>query len=271
VVGAFTVNLADVGSYVFTVANAAATAITFAGDGLTGVNALLVDASAFTHTLTLTSGDGDDQITVGSGTTNLTLGDGNNTVTVADSALNNALSITGGTGTDVLLISDSAAISNSDLNNISGIDTIRLGANSASMIIVNTYVNATDDGDTLIIDNQGFTLSSLRTSQLSGGNGVTITGTGQVTLSNHDNNTITIADGVNGDIMGGTQRDIIYGGTGNDVVNSRNDHDSVLGGDGDDDLFGDRNNDTLDGGSGNDTLNGGREHDILLLETVLML
>ncbi len=64
--------------------------------------------------------------------------------------------------------------------------------------------------------------------------------------------TLTLVDGGNDDLRGGTGNDEIHGNGGSDEIN---------GGAGDDVLFGDQGNDNISGGTGNDTASGGTGDD----------
>ncbi len=243
-VGNLEVSLADVGAYLFDLAASGATSMTIDGSLLSAANILSVDVGGFNNALSITGGAGDDTITGGNAT------------------IRNTLSITGGAGDDVLQIDDNADIRFADTSNLAGVDLIELLSNVGRLEINDALVNNSDDGDILYIDQGAFSLTNLRTNTLSGPNEVVVMGGGVVSLSNNDNNSVRVADGVNGSINGSNQRETITGGDGDDTFDGNRDHDLLIGGAGNDSLDGDRNNDTLEGGAGSDTLTGGQHNDV---------
>ena len=64
-------------------------------------------------------------------------------------------------------------------------------------------------------------------------------------------------------IDGGSGRDILYGGTGNDVLYGNSGNDSIEGGRGEDSLYGEDGVDVLEGGAGQDVIRGGSDSDYL--------
>lgn len=171
--------------------------------------------------------------------------------------------LTGGSDSDTLLFTDTADITPDNMLNKSGIDVIRLSSDNNNIILDDTIVNLSDNGE-IEINNRIFTVTYLDTSNVFSPNRVIIGGTGAVTLADDVDNSITLKDGVNTTIIDGTGSDTILGGTGNDSITLLAGDNSILGGEGDDTIYGDIDSfsgfNTIDGGDGRDTL---YSHDIL--------
>lgn len=70
--------------------------------------------------------------------------------------------------------------------------------------------------------------------------------------------------GINGHLIGGNHRDIIYGEKTDDIIYGKGGNDSIRGNSGDDELYGHDGNDALSGGRGDDKLIGGHGEDMLV-------
>uniref|UniRef100_UPI0010F595AF beta strand repeat-containing protein n=1 Tax=Ramlibacter sp. 2FC TaxID=2502188 RepID=UPI0010F595AF len=174
---------------------------------------------------TISGGDGNDSITSGAGNDSLAGGGGNDSFVLAVN-LTSADTINGGAGTDALSFTDSNGAAN-DLNNVTNIEIITLGAAVTSVTTVDALVAA---GQTLTVD-----------------------GTAATTLTW---NGAAETDGAFS-ITGGAGNDTITGGSGNDTITSGAGNDSLAGGGGNDSFVLAVNltsADTINGGAGTDTL-----------------
>lgn len=173
--------------------------------------------------------------------------------------------INGGAGHDTLLFerTSSLGINFVNLTGLSGIEEFDFSATSSAVVVLDdasltqsdtNSLRLTFDSDPLLLD--------LR--NVSPGTGVVeIAGTGVVTLRDAAYQSITIADGFNGTIIGGANRDTMIGGSGNDSLSGNAGDDVLTGGGGADTLLGGNGNDRLDGGNGNDSLVGGNGYDLI--------
>ena len=74
---------------------------------------------------------------------------------------------------------------------------------------------------------------------------------------------LTLVEGGNDSLRGGSGDDLIHGHAGDDDLNGGDDDDSLFGDEGADNILGASGDDYLSGGVGNDSLQGGRGHDDL--------
>ena len=169
---------------------------------------------------------------------------GNDTFTTTDANLSADDVLSGGTGTDKLVLSDAATITGAELANKTGIEIIQTGGNS-TITLTDAFVDAADS-NSIQINNSTSTLS-LDSSALAAGHTVYIGGTGAVTLS--AGGTVYAADAVNTNITGSGSADTIVGGTGADTISGGDGNDTLTGGYG--------GGDTINGGAGNDTIYAG--------------
>src|SRR3989338_3190967 len=169
---------------------------------------------------------------------------GNDTFTTTDANLSADDVLSGGTGTDKLVLSDAATITGAELANKTGIEIIQTGGNS-TITLTDAFVDAADS-NSIQINNSTSTLS-LDSSALGAGHTVYIGGTGAVTLS--AGGTVYAADAVNTNITGSGSADTIVGGTGADTISGGDGNDTLTGGYG--------GGDTINGGAGNDTIYAG--------------
>lgn len=203
----------------------------------------------------LTGNTGNDVISGGGGNDSMNGGSGDDTIATADAQLSSQDTIVGGAGTDTLLFTDKASISTTDLNNMSGVEVVKFSADGNNVALSNSHVILA--GGSLQLDNGAFTITSLDTSLVRSPYEVVIGGTGAVTLANAANR-VSVKDGVNSSITGGTGNDTITGGSGNDYLVGGRGNDSINAGAGDDTVSTMELNingaDHLSGGTGTDTL-----------------
>ena len=257
-----------------------------------GTGADTFDASAFTASITIDSGDSADLITGSATNANRILsGAGNDSITLATVAAINRSTVTGGLGTDTLALSGNDTLTDANLANVSGVEILRAAASGASSLTVGANAQAGgirtviggDANDTLHAGafTTGMTLNGgagddslvVSTGAILGQSSV-VGGAGTDTLSlSIDALSITDADftrvstvdvfktanGNNRVILGtnALTADIVTleGGSGNDTlsVTAYTNAATVMGGEGDDSLLGGAAIDSLVGGSGNDT------------------
>jgi len=243
---------------------------------ITYANNSNLPATSRTATITVNDGDGGTSLastitvnvtpeadpgstyTLTAGTDNFTGTANADTFTGANGDVNTADTLIGGVDVDVLNITDAATITTAMLANKTGIDAIQFNANGNSVVLHDAFIDASDNGSSIRLNNDVYTITSLNTSSVGATNAVIIGGTGAVTLANAANR-VTAADGVNSSISGGTGNDTILGGTGNDTLLGGNGNDSIHAGAGDDWVNGTVAQfiatDTLTGGTGSDTIN----------------
>ena len=133
-------------------------------------------------------------------------------------------------------------------------------------VYVTTYIDGTEDGDTLNGNDGNDILNGLGGNDtLNGGAGTdSLTGgDGDDTLNGGSgNDNLSGNDGID-TLNGGTDDDSLYGGDGDDTLNGGDGNDNLYGGEGDDILKGNDDNDILFGWLGNDNLEGGDGNDFL--------
>ena len=217
----------DTAARVITLANAVAATVNFSNvtagtiSFVGSTSTEYVTGSALADTITGTtgadtilSGLGNDTITVGTGAVSINAGGGDDTINMVLS-IGVTDTIIGGDGSDTLTYTASGSVS--DLDNVSGVETIVYGTSTATVTISVTISDA----------------------------GVFDADTTSVTVSPRD---VTDADKIAWSAENLTRAITITGGAGADTI---------TGGAGADSLTGNAGTDTLIGGAGNDTLNGG--------------
>jgi len=201
---------------------------------------------------------GDDRI-LGSAADEIVIVPSNN-ANLADTDI-----ISAGTGVDTLLFQRTTDISINParLTGVSGIDVFDVtAASSALLAFDDASLLQSDIGTvTILFDSDPLALD-LR-SVTPGRGGILLLGTGTVTLYDAVRQSVTVADGVNGTILGGANRDSLTGGTGGDRLTGNAGDDALVGRAGADLLTGGDGQDRLDGGADNDTLLGGAGFDLL--------
>jgi|GEM_PF-1061895 len=175
--------------------------------------------------------------------------------------------ITAGAGLDTMIFERAPALSvgSAKFANTTGIDVLDVTASSAVTLIFDNSVLDQSDSGTVEIRFDGDPLAlDLRTISAAQA-GYVVNGTGTVTLYDVLEQVVTVADGVNGTIEGGANRDILLGGTGNDTLTGNAGEDSLSGGAGNDSLVGGAGYDLIAGGAGTNTLTGGAESDTFVI------
>ncbi|MFB2552472.1 beta strand repeat-containing protein [Ensifer soli] len=214
-----------------------------------------------------TGGAGNDQFIVDGSLTKLTAtdklsgGSGSDTVYFTGATVNLAPAITAGffsietldfsKATTSLTVTVNAAMVDQSSN-----DVLRLKYGSNAMLLdVSRIV-----GDTTTPDGAGATSGEAVGKVL-------LDGTGLVTLRGYENQVVTMANRVNGNVQGAGGADVIDGGSGHDTLRGGGGNDDISGNGGNDRLFGEDGNDLLDGGAGTNTLSGGAGYDKIVIGT----
>ncbi len=158
--------------------------------------------------------------------------------------------LSGGGGSDVLTfsgITSGLQLGSDRLAGLSSVEEIDIkGVSGTLNIVLDATTIRQADGGRLTVT---FGANPLAFGVISKdpGDAVILSGSGQVTLQNFNSNqTVQLADGVNGRVMGS------------------NFDDTILGGDGNDTLVGGKGNDVLNGGAGSDTIDGGIGNDLII-------
>ena len=239
------------GDYTLTMGASYTAITTIDGSGLGSGDVLTVDLSSNSGNFTVTGGAAADSVTLGSGTDTVTLGAGADTFTSASANFKQADDLSGGDDTDTLAFTDQVDITAAELDNKDGIDVISFAANGNTVVLDDMFVDASDS-DAVELANGANTITSLSTNGVSGT--VTIGGTGVVTLADVASNAITLKDGVNTSITGGTGDDTITGGSGDDTIALGTGTNTVTGGGGADTVTLSSGTDDVTLGSGNDSV-----------------
>jgi hypothetical protein len=258
--------------------------LTLADTALNNVeNVDMTDASAMTVTLdddgynvtmgaavqVLVTGSGTDSVTLANDDMNVNVGGGDDTVTSAEDAqLDGSDSITGGTGTDRIILNDgsndgttvtgAAGDFDGDTTGggVQGFEIIEFGTTgggSLNVTMVDAYVSSTDS-NAVTLELDGEDLDSLTTTGVTGtvtlqdtsddtfsatlANGVNHTGlaiaAGQTATINLGDGDVTIAGGTGGETFAAADANIdtndsITGGTGTDTLSVSADADAIDG------------------------------------------
>ena len=203
------------------------------------------------NNLVISTGAGNDLITLGSGTSKNTIigGKGNDTITASSGK--NVYKYSSGDGKDVIVgytSNDTIQLSGSYSTTTSGQDVV-VKVGSGSMTLKGAK------GVSLKIKGGTSANSTLQTVTNSTSSPVTVGSAVKVINASTRTSAVNITgNSIANTIRGGSGVDTIYGGAGND---------SILGNNGNDKLFGDAGNDTIYGGAGKDTLSGGAGNDKL--------
>lgn len=222
---------------------------------------------------TITSSNGDDELTGGEGADTLTGGDGNNRITGngGDDILDGGAGtdyLCGGSGSDTYIyrngygtdtISDSEGKNNIEISGYTSADVkaYRTNWNNITLVLDGSGEEGlyNDLTDKIVIE--GFFTSE-------GNRNYSISFNGSKYQATASNSPLrTIYGTVNDDYMQGFDNSNVtmYGGEGTDTLNGGNSGDLLYGGKGDDRLLGFAGNDTLNGEEGNDYLEGGSGND----------
>jgi hypothetical protein len=230
-------------------------------------------------------GQGNDILNGNGGADVLRGGEGDDRLSIADAGF---LTLSGGTGDDVLALDGAMALGRAAFRRVDGIEGLALGDFDLTVSLGRAASRAFDglaaDGFRLEVDasavaNAAITLNGSAfgralTVDLSGnaavsdlrggiGNDVLTGGAANDKLSGRDG-VDTLSGGEGADVLrGGDSSDTLVGGAGNDVLKGDGGNDTLEGGEGADVLQGGDGFDTLTGGEGADTLQGGDDGDTL--------
>ena len=168
-------------------------------------------------------------------------------------------SISAGAGTDYFVFTSATsggnALTSAKLATVTGIDILRFNAAGNSVTLSDAFIDATDNGDYVLLANGTNTITTLDVSGLTGGNYAIISGTGAITMAGSGGK-LAVLDGVGATITATAGSDTLLGGSSNDTFTGGAGTDSLYGGGGND-----RFNytgaefvaaESLDGGSGTD-------------------
>ncbi|MCM1468014.1 MAG: hypothetical protein NC086_07695 [Alistipes sp.] len=228
--------------------------------------------------MTITSSNGNDEITGGEGADTLNGGNGNNRIigNGGDDVLNGGAGkdyLCGGSGSDTYIykkgygsdtISDSEGKNHIEVSGYTTADVMAYRTNWNDITLV--FDGSGEEGlyndlaDKIIIEGF-FTSESNRN--------YTISFNGSKYQATAGNSPLRIIYGtVNDDYMQGFDNSNVtmYGGEGADTLNGGNSGDFLYGGKGDDRLLGFAGNDTLNGEAGNDYLEGGAGNDTYIFD-----
>jgi len=268
-----------------------------------GTNDDAIDASGYTVGIDISGGLGNDTISAGSGNDTISTGDGDNEVRFAIDNLDINDSVAGGSGTDQITLTTAGTLIDSDLTNVSSVETLKLADGAASTVTLSGQaqgagirtVVAGDDDD--VVDASLYTVGI----DISGGlgNDTISAGSGNDTISTGDGvNEVRFAIDnldINDSVTGGSEVDtiklmtagslsdadftnfsgvdrlVLADGSNNITLSGEARHagiQTVLGGTGNDvvdaNLYNSALNISIDGGDGNDTLTGGAGVDTLI-------
>lgn len=209
--------------------------------GAAGQITTVTTSTGFTNALAVTLGTG----TVNDSITN----SANVALTVTGGAATQIAStdvLTGGTGTDTLIITADDSGTGANLTGVTNFETVTINAGSTATVDVKvTVVDAT------IASTKTLTTSAVALTNSS----ADLTYDGSAVTGDRRQH---VTGGAGKDtVSGGAGNDVIDGGAGNDSITAGEGSDSLLGGDGDDTfvLAGNLTSaDTINGGAGNDTL-----------------
>jgi len=221
----------------------------------TGPNTLVI-GSAFqaSGATTITGNDGSDSITIGVGETSnvrVKLGEtlkvggsdsvaatgytGNLTVSIDGANLSSGDTLTGGSGSDTLLVTFAGeTLAAADVLNITKFETIK---------------TATDGVGTVTLSDANFAATAFSVNAV-----LNTSATFTLNASAEDDSTMTY--------IGGNGRNVVTGTALSDSITGGDLNDSLVGGAGNDTISGGAHNDTITGGTGADVISGGSGSDV---------
>jgi len=189
---------------------------------LTGTNQVTVNASGRANSITVAGGAGDDSITSSVSNDDLTGNGGDDDFTFTSATFTFADTVSGGAGTDEIVISDAATIVDTDYANKTSIENIvladgngqsvQLGGFSQAAGVVNVNASAVSGVNTVVAD------FASRTNNMTyvGGNGVDTITTGSGNGNYTGNGGNDVFNFLSGNF---TVNDTIVGGAGTDIIN----------------------------------------------------
>lgn len=206
--------------------------------GSSGDDVVTVDAAGkFTNALTVALGAGNDKVV---NSANVAL-----TVTAGIANFDGNDTLTGGTGTDTLVLT--AGTGTGKLTNVTLFEAVTVNAGTTAT----DDIAITVDADTVIAANKSLTVDASALTN----SGATLTYDGSAISTGTKSQSVTGGAG-NDTITGGSGNDTLIGGDGRDTITLGSGVDSVNGGAGNDTIVASAltSADTIDGGDGVDTL-----------------
>lgn len=197
----------------------------------------IVNAAGFSSGLAF-----DARLSITGGNLSLTGGAGNDTFTFASSGLNASDSITGGSGTDSIVLTNGTgvAVTATGGSAVRGIETISItdgatGTGASTGNVTLTLASGFNSGVAVSVDG-----SALDSNEV-------------FTFTNSGTGVVSVTGGAGNDVFtGGSAGETFVAGSGADVVSAGAGNDNIDGGAGADTLTGGAGVDTLTGGAGND-------------------
>ncbi|MDD2697778.1 MAG: calcium-binding protein [Arcobacteraceae bacterium] len=133
------------------------------GTALNTTNGFEINAATFAGNLTVLGGAWDDTFTGGQGNDIANMGAGNDILQYSTLYLNSSDTLDGGAGTDTLIITDTANLTDVQFTKLSSIETLKLGTNASNQTIV-LGANAAKSGITTLdlrgIDGANYTVNT---------------------------------------------------------------------------------------------------------------
>ncbi len=174
---------------------------------------------------------------------------------------NAGFTVLGGTGYDKITFASSSLNENlGETGTYTGIEEFDLSSIATlGLVVENPLVSQSNSSKLYLSIGESGTAVLLDVGPLGRGKNVYINGSREVRLTGDREHTVKSTDDFGVNILGDSQRDIIFGG--------RND-DTIDGGAGNDAIFGAGGDDILRGGLGNDIINGGPGSDTIYIENI---
>ncbi len=159
----------------------------------------------------------------------ITGGAANDAFIFTDANFASHVTLNGGAGTDTILFSNATNVSSSDLSNVSNIEVLSFLANGNSVTVSAGLIASSNTG-AIEISHGAFSVTSLNASAAANATDIVLNGTGLVTLADGVGNHVSLSNGVNGLVLGGSANDEIVGGSGNDTIEGAGGVDDLSGG-----------------------------------------
>jgi Ca2+-binding RTX toxin-like protein len=203
-------------------------------------------------------GRGDDILNGNGGADVLRGGEGDDRLSIGDAGF---LTLSGGTGDDVLALDGAMALGRAAFRRVDGIEGLALGDFDLTVSLGRAASRAFDglaaDGFRLEVDASAVTNAAITLNGSAFGRALTVDLSGNAAVSE-------LTGGIGNDVLtGGAANDKLSGRDGVDTLNGGEGADGLRGGDSSDTLVGGAGNDVLKGDGGNDTLEGGEGADVL--------
>ena len=203
-------------------------------------------------------GRGNDILNGNGGADVLRGGEGDDRLSIGDAGF---LTLSGGTGTDVLALDGAMILGRAAFRRVDGIEGIALGDFDLNVVLGRAASRAFDglaaDGFRLVVDASAVANAAITLNGSAFGRALTVDLSGNAAVSQ-------LSGGIGNDVFtGGAANDALHGRDGVDTLNGGEGADGLRGGDGGDTLVGGAGNDVLKGDGGADTLEGGEGADTL--------